>query len=59
MRYFSTSKKFIGWYIQNKYRGSFQLKNGTWVVHQSDDFKRWVYIEGYEIYKSKISKHEL
>jgi len=29
-----------------------QLKDKTWAVHQSDEFHKWCYNEGYKIWKS-------
>lgn len=50
MCWFSSPDKFIKWYLIKKH-GSVQLNDGTWAVHQSDEFHKWCYNEGYKCWK--------
>jgi hypothetical protein len=50
MRWFSSSKTFIKWYL-NKNFGKVKLDDNTWAVIQSDEFYQYCYNEGYRRWK--------
>ncbi len=45
-------KKWMRYYIRHEAHGSFQFDDGTWLVHQSDEFHKYCYDVAWKQFKN-------